>query len=244
MDSYQVLVVSPNLPVKSVAELTAYAKANPGKLNYGAAGPINLTNLAGELYKLKAGLDFVAVHFKSGAESLTCVIGDQCQLTIDNVTAVRALMEDGKLRPLAVTSARRQSDFPDLPTMIEAGVPDYVVTSFFGVVAPAGTPAPVIARLNGVINDGAADGGGAGRAQEARRRADDREPGAILRLHRRRNAQVDRDCRHRRHQGGLISIRCPGRASALVRLRKSRYDPTCVLRAGRSGHSAAPDRST
>ena len=97
MDSYQVLVVSPNLQVKSVAELTAYAKANPGKLNYGAAGPINLTNLAGELYKLKAGLDFVAVHFKSGAESLTCVVGDQCQLTIDNVTAVRALMEDGKL---------------------------------------------------------------------------------------------------------------------------------------------------
>jgi len=121
--------------------------------NYGAAGPVNLTNLAGELYKLKAGLDFVAVHFKSGAESLTCVIGDQCQLTIDNVTAVRALMEDGKLRPLAVTSARRQRDFPDLPTMIEAGVPDYVVTSFFGVVAPAGTPAPVIARLNAVIND-------------------------------------------------------------------------------------------
>ena len=153
MDSYQVLVVSPNLPVKSVAELTTYAKANPGKLNYGAAGPINLTNLAGELYKLKAGLDFVAVHFKSGAESLTCVVGDQCQLTIDNVTAVRALMEDGKLRPLAVTSARRQSDFPDLPTMIEAGVPDYVVTSFFGVVAPAGTPAPVIARLNAVINE-------------------------------------------------------------------------------------------
>src|SRR6476660_8797006 len=153
MDSYQVLVVSPNLPVKSVAELTAYAKANPGKLNYSAAGPINLTNLAGELYKLKAGLDFVAVHFKSGAESLTCVVGAQCQLTIDNVTAVRALMEDGKLRPLAVTSARRQRDFPDLPTMIEAGVPDYVVTSFFGVVAPAGTPAPVIARLNAVINE-------------------------------------------------------------------------------------------
>ena len=153
MDSYQVLVVNPDLPIKSVADLTAYGKANAGKLNYGAAGPANLTNLAGELYKLKAGLDFVAVHFKSGAESLTCVIGDQCQLTIDNVTAVRALMEDGKLRPLAVTSARRQSDFPDLPTMIEAGVPDYVVTSFFGVVAPAGTPAPVIARLNGVIND-------------------------------------------------------------------------------------------
>jgi tripartite-type tricarboxylate transporter receptor subunit TctC len=152
-----VLVINPAkaaaYKITDVKSLIAYAKANPGKLNFGAAGPINLTNLAGELYKLKAGLDFVAVHFKSGAESLTCVVGDQCQLTIDNVTAVRALMEDGKLRPLAVTSARRQSDFPDLPTMIEAGVPDYVVTSFFGVVAPAGTPAPVIARLNAVINE-------------------------------------------------------------------------------------------
>ena len=81
----------------------------------------------------------MAVHFKSGAEFLTAS-RRSVQLTIDNVTAVRALMEDGKLRPLAVTSARRQSDFPELPTMIEAGVPDYVVTSFFGVVAPAGTP--------------------------------------------------------------------------------------------------------
>ena len=153
MDSYQVLVVNPELPIKSVAELTAYGKANAGKLNYGAAGPANLTNLAGELYKLKAGLEFVAVHFKSGAESLTCVLGGQCQFTIDNVTAVRALIDDKKLRPLAVTSAVRQKDYPDLPTMIEAGVPDYVVTSFFGVVAPAGTPAAIVARLNGVINE-------------------------------------------------------------------------------------------
>ena len=153
MDSYQILVVNPELPVKTVANLTAYAKANPNKLNYGAAGPANLTNLAGELYKLKAGLSFVAVHFKSGAESLTCVLGGQCQFTIDNVTAVRALLADNKLRPLAVTSKARQEDYPDLPTMIEAGVPDYVVTSFFGVVAPAGTPAPIVARLNAVIND-------------------------------------------------------------------------------------------
>jgi tripartite-type tricarboxylate transporter receptor subunit TctC len=154
MDSYQVLVVNRDLPVRSVAELTAHIKASPGKLNYGAAGPTNLTNLAGELYKSKAGLDFVAVHFKSGAESLACVIAGQCQLTIDNVTAVRALVADGRLRPLAVTSATRQQDLPELPTMIEAGVADYVVTSFFGVVAPAGTPAPVVAQLNTAINAG------------------------------------------------------------------------------------------
>ncbi len=81
------------------------------------------------------------------------MLGGQCQFTIDNVTAVRALLADNKLRPLAVTSKARQKDYPDLPTMIEAGVPDYVVTSFFGVVAPAGTPAPIVARLNAVIND-------------------------------------------------------------------------------------------
>ena len=202
MDSYQVLVVSPNLPVKSVAELTTYAKANPGKLNYGAAGPINLTNLAGELYKLKAGLDFVAVHFKSGAESLTCVVGAQCQLTIDNVTAVRALMEDRKLRPLAVTSARRQSDFPNLPTMIEAGVRlcgDELLRRG-GAVRHARAGDRAAQRRH---QRSAAHGGGAGRAQEARRRAHDREPGSVHALHRRRDAQVERDRRHRRHQGGL-----------------------------------------
>lgn len=112
MDSYQVLVVNPDLPVKSLADLTALAKSKPGQLNYGSAGPGNITNLAGVLYRQKAGVDFVAIHYKSGAESLTCVIGNQCQLTIDNVTAVRGLAEQGKLRPLAVTSAARQRGAP------------------------------------------------------------------------------------------------------------------------------------
>ena len=154
MDSYQILVVRPDFPAKSVRELVAYAKANPGKLNYGAAGVGNLTNLAGELMKLKAGIDFVPIQYKSGAESIAAVLGDQVQLAIDNVTALRSLIEEGRLTALAVTSAARQKDFPDLPTMIEAGVPDYVVTSFFGVVAPAGTPAAIVMKLNGAINDG------------------------------------------------------------------------------------------
>jgi tripartite-type tricarboxylate transporter receptor subunit TctC len=152
MDSYQLLVVRPDFPAKTAAEFVAYAKANPGKLNMGAAGLGNLTNLSGELLKLRAGIDFVSVQFKSGAESLTAVLGNQVQFAIDNVTAIRALAEDGKLHALAVTSAQRQKDFPNLPTMIEAGVPDYVVTSFFGVVAPAGTPASVVTKLNAAIN--------------------------------------------------------------------------------------------
>lgn len=153
MDSYQVLVVRPDFPAQTAREFIAYAKSNPGKLNYGAVGLGNLTNLSGELLKLKAGLDFVSVQFKSGGESLAAVAGNQVQFGIDNVTVVRPLTEGGTLRALAVTSVERQKDFPDLPTMIEAGVPDYVVSSFFGVVAPAGTPAPIVAKLNKAINE-------------------------------------------------------------------------------------------
>jgi tripartite-type tricarboxylate transporter receptor subunit TctC len=152
MDSYQVLVVRPDFPARTVAELVAYAKQHPGKLNYGAAGLGNLTNLSGELLKLKAGIDFVSVQYKSGAEFVGAVLAGDVQLAIDNVTSLRGMVADGRLRALAVTTAARQSDLPDVPTMIEGGVPDYVVTSFFGVVAPAGTPAPIVARLNSVIN--------------------------------------------------------------------------------------------
>jgi len=131
-DSYQLLVVTPALPVKSAAEFIAYAKANPGKLNDAAVGAGNLTHLSGELLKTRAGIDFATVHYKSGGESMTALLGGQVQFAIDNVTVVRPLLQDNRLRALAVTSRKRQPDFPDLPTMIEAGVPDYVVTSFFG----------------------------------------------------------------------------------------------------------------
>jgi tripartite-type tricarboxylate transporter receptor subunit TctC len=154
MDSYMLLVVRPDAPWKSVGELVAHAKANPGKLNHGAAGAGNLTHLGGELLKARAGIDFVAVQYKSSAEFITALLGGQVQFCFDNVTSLRALIDDGKLRALAVTSAARQADFPTVPTMLEAGIPDYVMTAFFGVVAPAGTPPPIVARLNGVINEG------------------------------------------------------------------------------------------
>ena len=151
-DSYQLLVVTPAFPAKSVAELIAYAKANPGKLDYAAVGAGNLTHLSGELLKARAGIDFAIVHYKSGGEAMTAVVGGQVQFAIDNVTVVRPLVLDQRLRALAVTSRTRQADFPDLPTMIEAGVPDYVVASFFGVVAPAATPVDIVDTLNRAIN--------------------------------------------------------------------------------------------
>jgi tripartite-type tricarboxylate transporter receptor subunit TctC len=151
-DSYQLLVVTPAFPAKSVAELVAYAKANPGKLNDAAVGAGNLTHLSGELLKARAGIDFAIVHYKSGGEALTAVVGGQVQFAIDNVTVVRPLVQDQRLRALAVTSRKRQADFADLPTMMEAGIPDYEVTSFFGVVAPAATPVDIVDRLNRAIN--------------------------------------------------------------------------------------------
>jgi tripartite-type tricarboxylate transporter receptor subunit TctC len=154
MDSYMLLVVRPDFPARTVGELIAMAKANPGKLNHGAAGAGNLTHLSGELLKVRAGVDFVAVQYKSSAEFITALLGGQVQFAFDNVTSLRALIDEGKLRALAVTSAERQADFPTVPTMIEAGVPDYVVTAFFGVVAPAGTPPAIVAKLNAVINEG------------------------------------------------------------------------------------------
>jgi tripartite-type tricarboxylate transporter receptor subunit TctC len=152
MDSYQVLVMRPDFPAKTIGELVAHAKANPGKLNFGAAGLGNLTNLSGELLKLKAGIDFATIQYKSGGEFVQAVLSGEVHFAIDNVTSLRALIDDGKLRALAVTSAARQPDFANVPTMIEAGVPDYLVTSFFGIAAPGDTPAPVVARLSEVIN--------------------------------------------------------------------------------------------
>ena len=152
MDAFHILAVAPELPVHSLAELIAYAKANPGKLNFSAAGVGNLTHLSGELLKAKTGIDFVTLQYKSGAEAVNAMLTGQVQFTINSAAA--PLVQEGRLRALAVTSATRKPEYPDLPTMMEAGVPGYVVTSFFGVVAPAGTPKAIVDRINEAINEG------------------------------------------------------------------------------------------
>ncbi len=156
-DSYQVLAVRADFPTRSVAGLIALAKTNPGKLNFSSGGAGNLTHLSGELLKLKAVIDIVHVPYKSTAEAVTAVLGDQVQMTFGGISVLLPLLREGKLRALAVTSAGRAGELPDVPTMIESGVPDYVVTSFFGVVAPAGTPAAVVDKLAHAINAALAD---------------------------------------------------------------------------------------
>jgi tripartite-type tricarboxylate transporter receptor subunit TctC len=153
-DSTTILVVPAQFPANTVQELVAYAKANPGKLNYASAGAGNQTQLVAELFKLKAGIDIVHVPYKSGAEMVTAILSDQVQVSFPDISILLPLIRENKLKALAVTGTQRHPALPDVPTMIESGIPDYVATFWSGVVAPAGTPPDVIATLNGAINDG------------------------------------------------------------------------------------------
>jgi tripartite-type tricarboxylate transporter receptor subunit TctC len=153
-ESYQILVVRPDFPTKSAGELIALAKRRPGELNYAHTGVGGLPHMTGELFKSAAGVDIVGVPYKSDGESVTAVLGGQVQMTFESITILLPLIREGRLRALAVTSRVRTPLAPDLPTMIEAGVPDYEVTTFNGVAAPTGTPEAIVARLNAAINEG------------------------------------------------------------------------------------------
>jgi tripartite-type tricarboxylate transporter receptor subunit TctC len=153
-ESYQILVVRPDFPAKTAGELIALAKRRPGELNFAHTGPGGLPHMTGELFKSAAAVDIVGVPYKSGGESVTAVLGGQVQMTFESITILLPLIREGRLRALAVTSRVRTPLAPDLPTMIEAGVPEYEVTTFNGVAAPAGTPDAIVARLNATINEG------------------------------------------------------------------------------------------
>jgi tripartite-type tricarboxylate transporter receptor subunit TctC len=150
--NFEVLVVHPDFPARTVQELVAYAKAHPGKLNYGSAGPGNATHLAAELFRLRTGIDIVHVPYKGAFEAATGVIGGQVHLFFGDIAGLIPLIREGRLRALAVTGERRSAELPELPTMIESGVPDFVVLTFIGAVAPARTAPDVIGKLNVAIN--------------------------------------------------------------------------------------------
>jgi tripartite-type tricarboxylate transporter receptor subunit TctC len=155
-DSPEVLVVDPALPVRSAGELVAYAKAQPGKLNYGSSGFGNATHLSAEWFKSKTGTEIVHVPYKGLSDTLAGLVGGQVAMAFGAIEGVLPMVQQGKLRPLAVTTASRSPLVPDVPTMIESGVVGFMVTSFEGVVAPAGTPPAVVARLNAVVNESVA----------------------------------------------------------------------------------------
>jgi tripartite-type tricarboxylate transporter receptor subunit TctC len=156
MDAFQILVVNPSSPWRSVKDLVADARANPGKLNYAHIGTAHLTHLAGELFMSSTGTKMVGVPYRGTPESIAAVMSQAVDMTFENVTILLPLIRAGKLRALAVTSRARTPLAPDLPTMIEAGVADYEVTTFFGLLAPAGTPKNIVKLLNATLNEGLA----------------------------------------------------------------------------------------
>ena len=143
--------VNPSLPVRNLREFIAYAKANPGKLSFGSSG-IGTPLLAMEMLKSMAGLDIVHVPYKGDAPAIADLIGGQIQVYAGNIAAVESYHRNGKLRGLAVTSRHRAESLPDVPTVEESGVPGYELETWFGFVAPAGTPRPIVDTLNAAIN--------------------------------------------------------------------------------------------
>jgi tripartite-type tricarboxylate transporter receptor subunit TctC len=142
------LVVNPGLPVQSLKEFLDYARKNPGKLNYSSFGNNTSNHLAGEHFKALAGIDATHVPYKGSGPSITDLIGGQVQYTLDTPPAVLGHVKSGKLRALAVATGKRLESAPDVPTFDEAGLPGFTAGTWFGLLAPAGTPAEVIARVN------------------------------------------------------------------------------------------------
>ena len=143
-----ILTVNPSLPVKSVKELIAYAKANPGKLNFASTGPASLAHLAGELFAMNTGTQLVHIPYKGVGAALPDMLSGRTQMSFFSGGSVSAQIRTGKLRPLAVANPSRSKQMPDLPTMIESGMPGFEVTQWHGLLAPRGTPRAILDRVH------------------------------------------------------------------------------------------------
>ncbi len=142
------LVAHPSQPFKTVPEMIAYAKAHPGKINFGSSGSGSSIHLSGELFKSMAKVDMVHIPYKGSAPAVNDLLGNQIAIMFDNMPSAIQHVRAGKLRPIAVTTAKRSPELPDVPTIAESGVPGYDATSWFGLFAVAGTPAPIVTQLN------------------------------------------------------------------------------------------------
>jgi tripartite-type tricarboxylate transporter receptor subunit TctC len=147
-----VLVVNPALPVKTVADLIKLAKDQPGVINFASSGNGTSIHLSGELFKSPTGVQMTHVPYKGSAPALTDLIGGQVQVMFDNLPSALPQIKAGKLRAIAVTSIKRAPALPDLPTIAESGVPGFEASSWFGILAPAGTPREIVLRLNREAN--------------------------------------------------------------------------------------------
>jgi tripartite-type tricarboxylate transporter receptor subunit TctC len=152
VSALNVLVVHPSVPVHSVKDLIAYAKANPAKVNFGSSGAGRADHLAGELFNIMAGVRMQHVPYKGGAPAMVDLVAGNLQLIFATVSTAATHMKSGRIRTIAVTSAKRTDLFPDLPTVAEAGVPGFAIDNWYSFVAPAGVPRPIVAKLHSEIN--------------------------------------------------------------------------------------------
>jgi tripartite-type tricarboxylate transporter receptor subunit TctC len=151
------LIVGPQFEAQSVAELIRLARAQPGKINFASAGNGTTSHLAGEMFRTQAGIDIVHVPYRGGAAAATDLIGGQVQMMIEVAANALPLVRGGRVRALAVASAQRFPGAPDIPTVAESGLPGFDASAWDGIFAPAGTPRPVIERLNSAIREALAD---------------------------------------------------------------------------------------
>ena len=146
------LVVHPAVAAKTVPEFVALAKASPGRINYSSAGNGSTGHLTGELFKGRAGIDMVHVSYKGGGQAVQDLLGGQIQMVVTALPTVEGHLKGGKLRALAFTSAKRVPGAPEVPTLVESGFPGFEVLSWYGILAPAGTPPDIVRKLNAEIN--------------------------------------------------------------------------------------------
>jgi tripartite-type tricarboxylate transporter receptor subunit TctC len=151
-DLPSIMVVHPSVPAKTLAEFVAYAKQNPGKLNFGSAGTGGVGHLSGEMFKRMAGIEMTHVPYKGAGPALADLISGQIQLTFETLGTALQPIRAGLLRPLGVSSRERVAALPDLPTIAESGYPDYSATVWYGAVAPAGVPAQVAQTIRASLN--------------------------------------------------------------------------------------------
>jgi tripartite-type tricarboxylate transporter receptor subunit TctC len=149
--SPNLLLVHPSFPARTVPEFIAVARKNPGKLNYSSSGSGSTQHLSGEMLKLELGVDMTHVPYKGTAPSITALASGEVDFTFANIPSAQPMMTPGKIRALAITSEKRSPLLPNLPTMIEGGLPGFITGTWYGVLVPAGTPADIVAMLNAVI---------------------------------------------------------------------------------------------
>jgi tripartite-type tricarboxylate transporter receptor subunit TctC len=153
-ESFQILVVNADSPWKTLKEFVDDCKAHPGKINYAHTGAGGLPNLVGELFMLRSGCKMTGVPYRSGGESVTAVLSKAVDTTIEGIAITRSLILQGKLRALGGQNKTRTPLLPDMPTMTEAGVPGAEANTFYGIVAPAGTPPDIVKKINAAMNQG------------------------------------------------------------------------------------------